>query len=152
MLSFDGTHWRIYPLPNKTIVRSIAIGKDRRIYAGGQDEIGYFSPDTTGVLVFTSIKQLIPEKERSFADVWDIIPWGNDIFFRSVHKILQLTNQTVTVYPAVSEWAFMGIHDNQLVAQDMSHGLLKFNQGSWQPLMRREDIPRIVYQRHDTNG
>lgn len=145
VLSFDGTHWRIYPLPNKTIVRSIAIGRDQRIYAGGQDEIGYFSPDPTGVLVFTSLKHLIPEKERSFADIWDIIPWGNDIFFRSVHKILQFTNQTVIVYPAVSEWAFMGIHDGQLVAQDMSYGLLKFGQGTWQPLVPQGQLPPGLY-------
>lgn len=145
VLSFDGTHWRIYPLPNKTIVRSIAIGKDKRIYAGGQDEIGYFSPDSTGRLVFTSLKHLIPDKERSFADIWDIIPWGNDIFFRSVHKILQLTNQTIIVYPAVSEWAFMGVHDKQLIAQDMSHGLLKFAQGTWQPLVGQESMPPGLY-------
>ncbi|MBO9565645.1 MAG: hypothetical protein J7621_22915 [Niastella sp.] len=145
MLSFDGTHWRINPLPNKTIVRSIAIGKDKRIYAGGQDEIGYFSPDSTGVLAFTSLKHLIPEKERSFADIWDIIPWGNDIFFRSIHKILQYSNQTMIVYPAASEWAFMGIHSNQLVAQDMSYGLLRFGQGTWQPLMRHEDMVPGLY-------
>lgn len=145
MLSFDGTHWRIYPLPNKTIVRSIAIGKDGRIYAGGQDEIGYFAPDSAGTLTYTSIKHLIPEKERSIADIWDIIPWGNDVFFRSITKILQLSNQSIIVYPAVSEWAYMGIHEQQLVAQDMSHGLLRFGQGTWQPMMRNEDLPRGLY-------
>src|SRR5690349_12879712 len=42
LLSFDGTFWRIYPLPNKTIARSVAISDDQRIYIGGQGEIGYF--------------------------------------------------------------------------------------------------------------
>ncbi len=133
------------PCPIRPSSDPLPIGKDRRIYAGGQDEIGYFSPDPTGVLVFTSLRNLIPEKERSFADIWDIIPGGDDIFFRSVHKILQLTNQTMIAYPAVSEWAFIGVHENQLIAQDMSHGLLKFNQGTWQPIMRREDIPPGLY-------
>src|ERR1035438_2309313 len=48
LLSFDGTYWKTYPLPNKTIVRSVAIGKDDKIYAGGQDDFGYFSPDKNG--------------------------------------------------------------------------------------------------------
>src|SRR5688572_8218939 len=39
MLSFDGTSWRTYPLPNRTIVRSLARGNDQRIYIGGQEEI-----------------------------------------------------------------------------------------------------------------
>ena len=28
LLSFDGKYWNLYPLPNKTIVRSIEIGTD----------------------------------------------------------------------------------------------------------------------------
>ena len=32
LLSFDGTYWKIYPLPNKTIVRSVAIAADNKIY------------------------------------------------------------------------------------------------------------------------
>src|SRR5882762_6862540 len=50
LLSFDGTYWKSYPLPNKTVVRSVAIGKDNKIYAGGQDDFGYFSPDKNGKL------------------------------------------------------------------------------------------------------
>src|SRR5215210_6189785 len=45
LLSFDGAYWTLYPLPNKTIARSIEFGKDNRLYIGGQDEIGFFSPD-----------------------------------------------------------------------------------------------------------
>lgn len=62
LLSFDGTYWKTYPLPNKTIVRSVAIGADNNIYTGGQDEIGYFSPDSKGSLTYHSLKSLIPEK------------------------------------------------------------------------------------------
>src|SRR6516164_11850502 len=38
LLSFDGSTWKLYSLPNKSIVRSILLGKDNRIYAGGQDD------------------------------------------------------------------------------------------------------------------
>jgi hypothetical protein len=50
LLSFDGRYWNLYPLPNKTNVRSVRIGPDNRVYAGGQDEIGYFSPAINGKL------------------------------------------------------------------------------------------------------
>ena len=75
LLSFDGKNWKIYPLPNKTIVRSVEIGNDNKIYVGGQDELGYFSPDVTGTLVYHSLTNLIPTKHRSFEDVWDIIAY-----------------------------------------------------------------------------
>ena len=66
LLSFDGNYWKTYPLPNKTVVRSIAMGKDNRIYAGGQGDFGYFSPDHNGRLAFTSLKPLISGEELFF--------------------------------------------------------------------------------------
>src|SRR3954462_7518835 len=51
LLTYDGVYWRIYPQPNRTILRSIAIDLNR-IYAGGQDEIGYYSPNSQGVLEY----------------------------------------------------------------------------------------------------
>ena len=38
LLTYDGSYWKLYPQPNKTILRSIALDKNR-VYAGGQDEI-----------------------------------------------------------------------------------------------------------------
>src|ERR1700735_2179854 len=118
LLSFDGNYWKIYPLPNKTVVRSIAIGKDNRVYAGGQDDFGYFSPDDKGRLVYTSLKGMLSQKDNSFSDIWNIVPYGNDVFFQSREKLFQLSNRTITVYPAVSSWMYLGESNHQLVAQD----------------------------------
>src|SRR5687768_16144722 len=61
LLTYDGSSWKIYPQPNKSILRSIALDRTR-IYAGGQDELGYFSPDAQGILQYTSLKNLIPRQ------------------------------------------------------------------------------------------
>ncbi|HZE82659.1 MAG TPA: hypothetical protein VE035_00055, partial [Puia sp.] len=131
LLSFDGTYWKNYPLPNKTVVRSVAIGNDHKIYAGGQDDFGYFSPDGNGRLVYISLKDLITEKFRSFSDIWNIVAFGNDVFFQCRNKIFQLSNQTITVYPAVSDWEFLGESNHHLIAQDGKNGLLEFQNGLW---------------------
>jgi DNA-binding CsgD family transcriptional regulator len=141
LLSFDGNYWNIYPLPNKTVVRSVAIGKDNRIYAGGQDDFGYFSPDRSGKLVFTSLKGLLSEKNNSFSDIWFIVPFGNDIFFMSREAIFQLNNRTITVYPAASEWRFLGGSNHQLIAQDGRNGLLEFRDGLWAPFVKESALP-----------
>ncbi|MBK8952260.1 MAG: hypothetical protein IPM85_08235 [Chitinophagaceae bacterium] len=89
LLSFDGKYWNLHPLPNKTIVRSIEITPDNRIYAGGQDELGYFSPAANGTLSFTSLINSIPERDRwSFGDVWDICYYKKDIFSVAQIKFL----------------------------------------------------------------
>jgi ligand-binding sensor domain-containing protein/DNA-binding CsgD family transcriptional regulator len=130
VLSFDGTYWRVYPLPNRTIVRSIETANNR-IYAGGQDELGYFSPDKNGQLVYSSLKNLIPEGSRSFADVWDISTYNKDIFFRTRDHIFQYTNNRIIVHQAPSEWVFMGRNDEYMLAQDAREGLMYFRNGSW---------------------
>src|ERR1700682_4441490 len=63
LLTFDGSYWKLYRLPNKTVVRSVEIGPDRKIYVGGQNEIGFFSPDQKGELTYTSLLFLLPVKE-----------------------------------------------------------------------------------------
>jgi len=35
LLSYDGQYWNLYPLPNRTIVRSVRVSPDNRIYTGG---------------------------------------------------------------------------------------------------------------------
>ena len=72
LLSFDGRNWKLFPLPNKTIVRSVEISADNRIYVGGQDELGYFIPGKNGSLQYHSMISAITEKDRNFGDFWDI--------------------------------------------------------------------------------
>jgi DNA-binding CsgD family transcriptional regulator len=141
LLTFDGNYWKNYPLPNKTVVRSIALGKDNRIYAGGQDDFGYFSPDHNGRLVYTSLKSLLTEKNYSFSDVWNIVSYENDVFFLCREKIFQLNNNSITVYPAASGWMYLGESNHQLIAQDLKNGLLEFRDGLWAPFVKESALP-----------
>lgn len=136
LLSFDGTFWKLYPLPNRTIVRAIEITGDQKIYTGGQNELGYFSPDEKGFLVYHSLMVLIPPKDRSFDDVWNICQVGNDIFFRTNKRIFQLSNNKITVYPTRTEWRFLGSCNNQLIAEDLENGVFIFQNGAWVPFLK----------------
>ena len=141
LLSFDGSSWKLYSLPNKTIVRAIAMGKDNRIYAGGQDDFGYFSPDNNGKMFFTSLKTLLSKKDYSFTDIWNIVTLGNDVFFRSKERIFQYNGYSVTAYSAPTEWAFLGMSNNTLIAQDLQNGLMKFNNGLWTNCLENVSLP-----------
>jgi ligand-binding sensor domain-containing protein/DNA-binding CsgD family transcriptional regulator len=136
LLSFDGTFWKVYPLPNHTIVRAVEITDDQKIYTGGQNEVGFFAPNERGILTYHSLLHLIPEKDRSFDDVWNICIYGKDIFFRTNKRIFQLSNNKITVYPTRSEWRFLAVSNQQLVAEDLETGALLFQNGSWVPFLR----------------
>lgn len=141
VLSFDGKYWNLYPLPNKTIVRSIETGAGDRIYAGGQDELGYFSPGRNGNLIFTSLTGLLPENERSFGDVWDICLFKKDIYFRTSGKIFRYSGSTMTVYKAPTEWSYLGVCNNRLYAHDYQTGILEFTNNIWTPVQTVNQLP-----------
>ena len=143
LLTFDGTYWHIHPLPNKTIVRSLEISKDGRIYVGGQDEIGFFAPDKNGRLSYTSLKDLIPHPDKMFTDVWDVVMHENSVFFRSDKKIFQLTGDKITVYRSLN-WRFLGLSNGQLIAQDGNKGLLLFKNGVWEPFLSGALPPQVL--------
>ena len=134
VMTFDGKSWNTYPLPNKSIVRSIEFGPDHRLYVGGQDEFGYFSPDKQGQLRYFSLKHLIPKSDASFTDVWKIEFYQDRIFFQTSNKIFQISGQHCTVYSS-THWRFMGVCNKRLVAQDYTKGLVTLQNGIWVPFL-----------------
>ena len=105
LLSFDGTFWKLYPLPNKTRMRSLCIGTDNRIYVGGQDELGDSSGQNRKVNLHFP-ESPVAEKNHFFTDIWNIVSYNNDVFFRSKSDIFRLSNNSIAIYPASSEWSF----------------------------------------------
>ena len=141
LLRFDGTYWYLYSLPNKTIVRSVEIGPDNKIYVGGQDELGYFFPDLNGRLQYHSLTKFISEKDQSFGDVWDIILYNKDVFFRTPSKIFKFSNETVTSFNATAEWSYLGESHGKLIAHDLISGLLSYSNNVWEPLTIINELP-----------
>ncbi|TZF86009.1 transcriptional regulator (plasmid) [Pedobacter sp. BS3] len=144
LLTFDGRHWNLYPLPHKTIVRSLKVSRDGKIYVGAQDEIGYFFPDKNGVLKFHSIRNLIPEPERQFSDLWDIVALKDELFFRTTNKIFYLRDGVIKVYKPQRTWEFMGQVNGVLYAQDSGKGLLTFQDGAWQPVVTASKLKDYI--------
>jgi len=144
VLTYNGINWKAYPLPNKSIVRSIEFGKDNKLYVGGQDEFGYFSPAHNGELKYHSLKYLLPEADKSFTDVWEIYFHQGWVFFQTSNKIFQLNDKDVTVYNS-THWRFISKWGDKLVAQDFTKGLLLFQNGIWTPFLEYSELPDDYY-------
>lgn len=128
LLTYNGQNWSIYPISNNTVVRSVQIASDGKIYVGAQDELGYFYPNDKGLLKYTSLKKLIPKPDNSFNDVWNIYTYSNKVFFRTNSKIFELADGRITTFHSSVEWLFLGKCNNTLYAED-GPGLLKIFDG-----------------------
>lgn len=97
LLQFDGTNWTQFPLANNTIVRSLCITDDGRIYVGGQGDFGYFEPNEQGKLIFHSLLNLIPTPHKKFEDVWDILVFEKNIYFSTEEKVYIYNRKKIEV-------------------------------------------------------
>ncbi len=132
LLTYDGTYWQTYPIANNTVVRSIFIAEDGKIYVGGQGELGYFFPNDRGQLVYNSLNSLIPEEHKNYADVWNILPYRDEIIFQTGKNVFRYKiDQSITALRSGGAIEFSGIFKDQLYIKDNYKGLLKLEENSF---------------------
>ncbi len=140
LLTFDGSYWRRYPTPGSGTIRALALAPDGRIYIGSSGEIGYFKADENGLLHYTSLNNLIPSVEKDFTEVWNVVIYGDAVFFRSFKRIFQLRDGKITVYKNIS-WSFLGSANGRLISKAFGKGLLIFQNDRWSPFLKGDTLP-----------
>ena len=126
LLIFDGVRWQCIGVSNQTLVRSVKVGKDGKIFVGAQGELGYFKPNNQGLLVYTSLKKLLPQNQQNFADVWDIEIHNEQVFFRTGKDLFRYSpdsKKLELIYEGVSLQYLKKVGQN-LYLQDSKKGLL----------------------------
>ena len=134
VLKYDGYDWNIMQLPNKSIVRSIAKDGKGGIIAGGQDEVGVFSPDEFGEFYFKSLRNSIPENLLPLEDVWDIEFLNGKIYLRSKDKIYILDESSCKVIETGNPLIKLQLVDETIYFVDSEAGLFKIEQSEAVPL------------------
>ncbi|MEO1434377.1 MAG: hypothetical protein AAFV80_02495, partial [Bacteroidota bacterium] len=140
VLVFDGTFWRLFPLPNKTITWSIKLDEQSRLFVGGQDEFGYFQINPFSDPIYHDLKPLIPEPHRQLTDVWDIVVQGNSVFFLSNSRVYQYDGTQIKVYTFEEEIPFLGAVNGNLYAQGLSGQFYQFDGVVFDPAFKIERL------------
>ncbi|MEI6409617.1 MAG: two-component regulator propeller domain-containing protein [Bacteroidota bacterium] len=135
LLEFDGAHWTKHPIANGTIVRSVYFDGHDRYYVGGQGELGYFSPNERGSLVFHSLTQAIEQQFRQFEDVWDIVASDDGaVWFRTDEYLFRFKNQKMQGFQLANSLMFLGKAGGQLLVQDTRGTLYQFQAEHFEPI------------------
>lgn len=92
VLEYDGQNWHLILMPNQSAVRSMALGKDGRVYVGAYGEFGYLAPDSLGQMRYYSLLDKVPEAQRGFADVWSTQVSSEGIYFHTDNRIFLYKN------------------------------------------------------------
>lgn len=147
LLSFDGTNWTLYPLPNNRGVKSILIDhynkdnkSEERIYIGSFEEFGYFVRDSTNRLVYHSLKPLLNNYTFKNDEIWTILKHNETIYFQSFSSYFTYTNNTVRAHKTTPSPLFFFSLQNKLYGQLIKDGLFQFNKNKFKRIIPREQV------------
>ncbi len=122
ILEYDGDQWQNIPIPQTDTVRSLAMGLDGRIYVGGENEIGYLDHDKTS---YVSLKSLLPEDQRRFDDVWQILVNPDGVYFRTYKALYRFSENTLSIIQSTTLFGRMELVNNKIYIQQKDVGLVR---------------------------
>jgi ligand-binding sensor domain-containing protein len=112
LLEYDGVTWRKIPTTMDT-VRSLATDEAGKIWLGGNGGFGYVEPDATGTMHYVSLLDKVPEKDRSFTDVWQTLVTPQGVFFRSYQLLFRWDGKSIHVWSPQSQGRFQALSSVQ---------------------------------------
>ncbi len=130
LLEYDGEQWRTYGVSNGTRVRSVAIDPRGRIYVGCQSDFGYFFPDKTGRLAYTSLIDKLAPEMRNFDEVWRVYIDRGTVYFCTFTNIFIYDGEKISIIKPAHflDHSFMVNH--QLYTNEQTTGL-NVLEGAW---------------------
>lgn len=124
LIEFNGISWTLLPLNNASDVRSVYPSKKQnRIYVGGINEFGYFTPDSRGKLIYTCLSDSMKKSPVQVGNVWKIFEIDGVVYFQGDVEILKY-----------AEGKFKAIEAHRKIdCSDLINGVVYVgtNQGVW---------------------
>jgi len=97
VLEYDGVRWLHHHAPTPHIY-DLWSGSRGRIWAGGNDELGYFQQQPDGKWGFTSLVPGLPESFRPCGRTFAVIEHDGAAFFASSRGIMRWQNEQMRVW------------------------------------------------------
>lgn len=136
LLEFDGVEWNSYSIHNAK-TRAVKVGRDGRIYIGGMEQFGYFTPNRLGGLEYTCLSDSLPS-DVNVGIIWNILLGGDRVYFQSDRRFFYMENGTVGKIDYSSDiYASLVVEDRLYIVSDEGLSMLdgtKFRRvsGSWE--------------------
>ncbi|MEX6690382.1 triple tyrosine motif-containing protein [Danxiaibacter flavus] len=124
LLTFDGRHWQLYSMPNKSIVRAVACSRGK-VFVGGFGEFGYWSYDQKGLFKYTSLAHLVPGGLLSRDEIWKIYIDGNRVVCQSFGRMYAYENGKISIIDAHRPLLFSHKVNDRIFVEILSGGLFE---------------------------
>jgi ligand-binding sensor domain-containing protein/DNA-binding CsgD family transcriptional regulator len=125
LLTYDGRYWNLFPVTNGSVIRSVKVTHDGRVYVGASNEFGYFIFDPLKGMKYTSLLEMVPIEYRDFGEVWNIAEYNGGILFHSFNALFFYKNNKIEVISFDRNLHFSFAVDSEIFIREIDRGLLK---------------------------
>lgn len=123
LLEFDGNKWTIYPIKNFTTIRSLFYDKaENKMYTGAFNEFGYYTKSENGALHYSSLIDLLAEKDRSFNEIWNIHKLENSIIFQGNNEVFKFSGNKIQRINSAQKIDCSAVVHNTLIVSTTAGG------------------------------
>jgi serine phosphatase RsbU (regulator of sigma subunit)/ligand-binding sensor domain-containing protein len=134
VLEYDGVSWRIVRIPNRSVVRSLAVDARGRLWVGANGDFGFLAADPEGYLSFHSLLDRVPEAARGFADVWKIHVAPEGVYFQTFERLFRWRDGRIDSWEPASSFHFSHFAAGALWILERDRGLLRMGAAGLEPV------------------
>ena len=125
ILKYDGVAWEFHSLPNLSVVRSLAMDENGRVYVGAYNELGYLTADKQGNHEYVSLLSLLSPAQRVFDNIHKTYVLNGAVIFNTERSLLIWDNDEFheIPWPERNDYKMSFLEDGILYVHIKSVGL-----------------------------
>ena len=137
LLEYDGVSWRlIKPSGKASIVLSLAIDKNNRIYVGSYNELGYLASDSIGQMQYVSLLDRLPQAYHQCKQAWYTHVLDQSVYFMTPKYLFRYANDKFKVWETSTTFSRTLLHDQKLYVKQENLDLMVILDDSLQTISR----------------
>ncbi len=144
VLEYDGVHWRLFPLPNGTPVRSLGVDSLGQVYVSGLTEMGYLAPDSLGRLIYQSLLPLLDTTFHQLPEQIQVLGTKRGAWFRGNDEgqLYRWTGDSLLHFPVTHSGRqnTMFLLGEKLWVQNSREGLLRWEESHFVEIPGSEQL------------
>jgi serine phosphatase RsbU (regulator of sigma subunit)/ligand-binding sensor domain-containing protein len=132
LLEFDGNTWKSCPINKEAWILSLASDSSGIIYAGSQNEFGYFAPDRLKGLKYVSLSDSLKENDRDFTNIWKVNITSLGIIFQAEEKLFIYRNGKIKAVNPETSFHITFVVNDILYARQREIGLTEWKKDKFE--------------------
>lgn len=133
VLEYDGSRWRLHPIPSYSHIVTVKMSPEGRLYVGGRNEFGYMQRDSVGAMQYVSLRELI-DPDLELNEVWQIKFFKGQVFFQTYESLIRYDGELC--HDTKIEHAWFYHQDDELYVSVYNEGLARLTKDSLEFLNR----------------